>query len=383
MQGSIRKKGSKWYYSFEVGKEGGKRKRIERSGGSTKKEAQEALRNAITEFENAGSIKAESDISVSDYFDYYYKEYVLVNCKINTQRGYDQLIRNHIKPALGMYKLKQVNSAKLQELVTSKFRNGFSKNYMSGLIGLLNKAFTMAVHPYELIKVNPMEHVSMPKYEISENPAKEDIISLSDFKRIIERFPVGSNFYVPLQIAFHTGMRAAEVMGLTWDCVDFENWTIKVEKILVKDNHGQWVLGTPKTESSNRTIYVGETLLSILKKHHLSQKENRLKYGVYYKTQKHDFVNIRENGELLTPDSLKYLSRVVNYELGIKFNFHALRHTHATMLLEQGANFKDIQKRLGHSKLSTTMDTYSHVTEKMSHETVNIFEKIISSNLPT
>lgn len=70
----------------------------------------------------------------------------------------------------------------------------------------------------------------------------------------------------------------------------------------------------------------------------------------------------------------------MNYELGIPFNFHALRHTHATMLLEGGANIKDIQKRLGHSRLSTTMDTYSHVTEKIQSETVDILEKIIADN---
>lgn len=61
----------------------------------------------------------------------------------------------------------------------------------------------------------------------------------------------------------------------------------------------------------------------------------------------------------------------------IKFDFHSLRHTHATKLLESGANIKDIQKRLGHSKLSTTMDTYSHVTDKMENETVTILESII------
>ncbi|WP_413927514.1 tyrosine-type recombinase/integrase [Clostridioides sp. ES-S-0108-01] len=82
-------------------------------------------------------------------------------------------------------------------------------------------------------------------------------------------------------------------------------------------------------------------------------------------------------GEHVTTNSLKYLSRVVNYELGIDFNFHSLRHTHATMLLENGANIKDIQHRLGHAKISTTMDTYSHVTNNMRNQTVNIFESIV------
>ena len=88
------------------------------------------------------------------------------------------------------------------------------------------------------------------------------------------------------------------------------------------------------------------------------------------------FVCTKENGDQITTDSIKYLSRVVNYELGIKFNFHSFRHTHATMLLENGANMKDVQQRLGHSKLATTMDTYAHVTEKMKLDTVNIFENI-------
>ncbi|MPQ43334.1 tyrosine-type recombinase/integrase [Clostridium tarantellae] len=94
-----------------------------------------------------------------------------------------------------------------------------------------------------------------------------------------------------------------------------------------------------------------------------------------------DLVCTKENGELVSTDSLKYLSRVVNYELGISFSFHSLRHTHATMLLEGGANIKDIQQRLGHTNLSTTMDIYSHVTQKMKTDSVNIFETQIATKL--
>ncbi|SHN88234.1 tyrosine-type recombinase/integrase [Desulfitobacterium chlororespirans] len=83
----------------------------------------------------------------------------------------------------------------------------------------------------------------------------------------------------------------------------------------------------------------------------------------------------KENGEIVTPDTFKYASRVIHYELGILFNFHSLRHTHATMLIENGANPKDVQKRLGHSRLATTMDTYTHPTEQMTDNTVAIFEK--------
>lgn len=151
---------------------------------------------------------------------------------------------------------------------------------------------------------------------------------------------------------------------------------------LVRGEKGsnKFVLGTPKTPSSYRVIHIGESLINLLIKHKEYQNKNRENYGQWYHNS--NFICTKENGEHITIDSYKYLSRVVNYELGIKFSMHSLRHTHATLLLEQGANIKDIQRRLGHSKLSTTMDTYSHVTENMRNSTVSIFETI-SEKLPT
>lgn len=374
MEGGVRKRGSSWYYYFEAGKVDGKRKKIERKGGSTKKEAQAALRDALNEFNNTGSFLDETTMSVSDYLDYWYKEYVMVNCKFNTQDFYRQCIDKHIKPYFGMYKLKQVTTASIQEFINYKFRNGASKSTLKSYLGIISKSFRMSVYPYNLLKIDPSEHVKMPKYD---NIKREDFktLSIKDYNRIIERFPFGSSFYVPLQIAFNTGMRAAEVCGLTWDCIDLNNKTITVEKILVYKGKGFYDLGTPKTPSSYRTISIGDTLVDVLKKNKEWQGNNKSEYKEHYINS--DFVCTKENGESITTNSLKYLSRVVNLELGIDFNFHALRHTHATMLLESNANIKDIQRRLGHSRLSTTMDTYSHVTKRMSDNTVDIFENIL------
>lgn len=376
MQGGVRKRGKKWYYYFDAGIVNGKRKKIERVGGDTKAEALKALREALNEFERAGSIVDESNISVADYFDYWYENYVLLNCKYNTQQYYRGIIENHIKPSLGIYKLKSLNPATLQKFINSKYINGYSKNSLKSFMGVLSKGLRMAVYPYQFIKENPMQYVQLPKIEEKKNDKNDlKIITMEEFNKIIERFPEGSSFYIPCQIAFHTGMRAGEVCGLTWDCVDLKEKVIKVEKTLIGKGKGVWELEFPKTKSSNRTIAIGDTLVNILKKHKKSQIENKLRYGKYYKDS--NFVCTKENGELVTPNSLKYLSKVVNYELGIDFNFHSFRHTHATMLLEAGANIKDIQERLGHSRLSTTMDTYSHVTRKMKLDTVNIFESII------
>lgn len=376
MKGGVRKKGKRWYYYFDAGVVDGKRKKIERAGGDTKKEAEKALREALGEFEDCGSALNESNISVADYLDYWHEQYVLVNCKYNTQQGYRRIIDNHIKPILGIYKLKSLTPTVLQEFLNKKSLNGLKKNTISNFYGVLSGSLRMAVYPYKLIKENPMQYVTMPKYPENRNPNTNlKIITLEDFNKIIDRFSEGSSFYIPLQIAFNTGMRAAEVCGLTWDCVDFNKKTIKVEKIIIKRER-EWVFGTPKTKSSNRTILMGNTLLNILKHHKKRQIKNKLKYGKYY--TENNFICTKENGELVSTDSLKYLSRVVNYDLGIPFNFHSLRHTHATMLLEAGANMKDIQFRLGHSKLATTMDTYSHVTDNLKKDTVDILESVIA-----
>ncbi|MCR1466074.1 site-specific integrase [Clostridioides difficile] len=374
MKGGVRKRGEKWYYYFDLGTVNGKRKKIERVGGKTKKEAEKALRDALSEFENEGQLFSDNEMSFSDFLDFWYKEYVLLNCKYGTQKNYEKIIKNHLKPDLGKYKLKNLNPAILQKFLNDKSRFGLSKNSINNFYGVLSGALKSAVYPFKFIKENPMQYVHMPKMqENKKNDLK--IISLKDFNKILEIFPQGSSFYIPLQIAFNTGMRGGEVTALQWDDIDLENKIIHVRHTLISRGKEGFELGTPKTESSYRKINIGDTLTKVLKEHKKLQKEMKLKFGEWYINS--SFVCTKEMGEHVTTNSLKYLSRVVNYELGIDFNFHSLRHTHATLLLENGANIKDIQHRLGHAKISTTMDTYSHVTNNMRNQTVNIFESIV------
>lgn len=377
MKGSIRKRGSTWYYSFDLGIIDGKRKRKEKGGFRTKSECEKALRIALNEFEQTGSIFKASEITFNEYLNLWYNDYVLINCKYGTADYYNRIINCHLKPYFKEMKLKQLNPSILQKFLNYKMINGYSKNSVSNFYGVLSGALKYAVYPCNYIKENPMTYVNIPKYDEKIKETSDlKIISYDDFNKILERFPFGSSFYIPLQIAFHTGMRGGEITALKWENIDLENKIISVNHTLVSKGKGVFELGTPKTKSSYRKVDIGDTLVAILKRHKLYQKENKLKYGSYYTNSK--FVCTKENGDLVTTDSLKYLSRVVNYDLKISFNFHSLRHTHATMLIENGANIKTVQKRLGHSKLSTTMDTYAHVTNKMKTEAVNILENIIA-----
>lgn len=403
MEGYVRKRGSKWYYSFEASSVKGKRKRIERVGGRTKKEAQAALRKALLAYDNAGIYFEPTEISLSDYMDYWFKNHVLVNCKHNTQVAYQVILTNHVKPALGIYKLKALTPALLQEFINERYRSGISKSHLGCIMNVLSSALRHAVYPCAFIKDNPLQYVKKPKYEHSVLQERHKLVSHEDFNRIIERFPPGSDYYISLIIGYYTGLRIGEVMALTWEDIDLTQNTISVNKIIFKKSP-DWIFGSTKTKTSVRTIKIGATLADILRQHKKWQLDNRLEYDEYY-TLHFEFSEIdpetgksvrkivskqanevsdtltqvnmvctRKSGILITPDSFKSASSTIHKQLKIDFNFHSLRHTHATMLIENGANIKDVQARLGHTNIKTTLDTYTHATEAMAERSVEIFE---------
>ena len=352
----------------------GSRKKVEKVGGDTRPEAEAALRKVLSDIDETGQYFLGTDTRVKQYLDFWMEEYVKLNLKYNTYENYRFTIKNHINGYLGKKKLTDLSPALLQNFINAEFKKGYSKKTMTITHSVLKNALNMAVYPWGLIKQNPMLYVKIPKYEARPTTKKDlKIISLEDFDHMLEITPEGHPFYIPLNIGFYTGMRVGEVCGLTWDDVDFSNGTITVEKQMVK-NDGAWVYGTPKTSSSNRTIFIGQTLLAILKKHKKQQLENRMKYGKLYIDS--NAVCTKEDGELVTPSVVKWNTRRISNALSLSFNFHSLRHTHATLLLENGAKMKEISERLGHSRISSTMYTYSHVTDKMRNETVDIMENL-------
>ena len=143
-------------------------------------------------------------------------------------------------------------------------------------------------------------------------------------------------------------------------------------------HEGTFFFSTTKSKSSDRVITIGQTLKDILIEEQKRQEELKKEYREFYYTD-NDFVCCHDNGKPTAPSSITGLCCSVLPRRGIsfKFNFHMLRHTHATFLIEAGANIVDVSKRLGHKNTSVTLDIYSHVTQKMKNDTVDIFEKLI------
>lgn len=387
MKGGVRKRGNTWYYYFDMGIVDGKRVRPEYSasaeGANTKAEAEAILRRKITEYENSGIIFKAKEITVHDFLMYWQKEYVGLKLTPRTQENYESTIRIHILPHLGAYKLKSLSPETLQTFFNMKVREGWARQTLSIMFGIINKSLKHAVYPFKYINESPMQYVELMKNK-SRKPTKDDlkIQTSENLKLINQSLNEEHPFYLPFHIGLHCGLRVGEVCGLEWKHINFEERTLEIEQQLVavrnEGGKSDWVIGPPKSVSGYRTITIGNTLIKILKQALILQKQNQLKYGEHYqKSSLGDFVCKKENGEHCTPSVIKYHTREsISNKLNIKFNYHSLRHTHATMLIENGSPIKTVQKRLGHSRAATTEDRYVHLTIKMARDAADIFDSI-------
>ncbi|ABR47060.1 phage integrase family protein [Alkaliphilus metalliredigens QYMF] len=373
MNGSVRKRGNTWSYRIDLGIVDGSRKQKETGGFKKKSEAHSALRKAIDELENTGGVFEPTTISFSDYLNYFIENYIEIHLRENSQRARQHIIKNHIRPAFGNYKIMQITSQALQNFITKKSK-AYSKNYISMIHATLSTAFKMAVE-WEFIRINPMTRVKVPKRDDQEMDKEIKTLSPEEVNRCAERLQ-GTHHYIPFMIAFHTGLRAGEVSALQWSDIDFDNQMLSVTKRLdYSASKENWEFKPPKTRSSNRTIAIGNELITILKSHSINQKKNKLKYGKHY--TENDFICTFENGEVVITKAIGRVSEIIIRDVKIDFNFHMLRHTHATMLLEAGINPKVVQERLGHSTVSITLDTYSHITIEFQKTAVLEYEKYL------
>lgn len=421
MTGGTRKRGASWYYYFDLGKVNGKRQKKEKGGFKTKKEAEAALTKAIAEYNSSGSVFEPSEITLADHLDQWFDLHCKMNLKYNTQIGYLQIIENHLKPKFGRFKLKSITAAMIQEYANSLKLFGYSKSHLVGIMSVFSASLDYAVEPMHYLTANPIRYIKLPKVE--KKPRERIILSLEDWQRILERFPAGTRYHIPLLIGFYTGLRLSEAFALTWNDIDFEKREIHITKQVIKRNFGadirkavekkvkkaiksSWYYTTPKTATSVRVVKFGETLYKALKNEYAAQLKNELRCSEDYiiHVLKNEFdekgnimqriipvqkclqttlprlnlVCVAPNGEYTNPDSFRYCARIIHKEMLLAFDYHSLRHTHATMLIEAGANVKDVQTRLGHANIQTTLQTYVHDTETMANQSVELFEQAAS-----
>lgn len=399
---AARKRGTKWEYRFEGAKINGKRQQFSKSGFKTKKEALEAGAKALSQYNQGGTFFVPSESSFADYLDYWIETYCKTNLKPATITNYKKKIRLHIKPALGQYKIKALTSAVLQQFITDKFNDGYSRNTLSVLKGILSNSLGYAVEPLKYIDSNPMVYVKLPsKRVVADNPTRSAphvYIPKDKMNEIFKRFPEGTSTHLALMIGYKCGLRLGETFALTWEDIDFENKTLSVNRQVQwheKDNTetaGYYFFTNPKYDSF-RTITIDDELLELLKRTYEKSERAKTFYAEFYThlfESEHKrvlntecdgneihLINVRDSGQFIQPRTLQHTSQIIHNQLNYpEFDYHSLRHTHCSMLLEAGASPKYTQERLGHKNIQVTMQVYHHLTEKLLNQGDDIIKNL-------
>ena len=256
-----------------------------------------------------------------------YKE----NLSITTYNSYIRICNKYIIPILGDIKLEDLKPIHIQ-------------NYVDDLVGILTP---------QTIKI----HIKSRKFK-NKIYNQENMVKLLNISR-------DTSLELPITLASGLGLRISEILGLTWDNIDFNENLITIDKITVRSN-GKVILKSPKTNTSIRTISAPTEIISMLKEHKRKCLELKLK-GIIRKDN--NFIFFDKNGNPIAQDVLsRKFSRFLEKHNLEHIRFHDLRHSHVTLLINSKVPIKVISERVGHSNINTTLNIYSHVLKEMDKE---------------
>ncbi|MER2078060.1 site-specific integrase [Psychrobacillus psychrotolerans] len=373
------KKNGKTFYMFQiyVGTDQltGKRIKTTRRGFTTKKEAQLASARLQIEIDN-GEFRKKNVEKFNDVYNLWieqYKNTVQESTFVKTK----SIFKNHILPSLGEYKIDKINVQLCQNHVNEwfnklkKFR--IIKSYAS-------KIFEFAI-TLGIISDNPLQLVTMPK-NIVEPTETEDInyYTKEQLIQFLDCLKMEKNFkaYALFRLLAFSGMRKGEALALTWNDINFKEGEIRINKALARGEENRLYVKTTKTKSSIRTIKLDKITIEILQEWQKQQQQDLLVLG-YNTLISGQLVFSNERNQYLQPTKTrKWMLQVQNKYNLVKITTHGLRHTHCSLLFEAGVSIKEVQDRLGHSDIQTTMNIYAHVTEKAKEVVAEKFAKYMN-----
>lgn len=334
----------------------GKSKRTTRRGFKTQKEAKLALAQLQLEVESSSFNKNDYRL-FEDIYKLWFEQYKRSVKETSAQRV-KQFFDRQILPAFGKYNIDKITPIYCQKVV-----NEWAKEYKSfpTIKAFSYKIFDFAM-TQSLIKDNPMSRIVMPKRkrEVKDHN-KQSFLDKEQLNSFLKEAKEKESlkFYTAFHTLAYTGLRKGELLALTWNDVNFDNQSLSVNKSVSLLNTGAYI-STTKTTSSDRIISIDEQTISLLKKWKFEQKKGFLARGIRVKGDNEQLIfSSPKNGILYYQTLLTHLRKFEN----VKIDIHGFRHTHASLLFEAGATIKEVQERLGHSDVKTTLDIYTHVSK--------------------
>ena len=371
-EGNIRKrKDGRWEGRFTAGHDPSTGKQVIKSVlGKTQAEVKEKLKKAMEDTKKVDFTKT-GKYTVGIWMDEWFENVAKIKVRASSHQTYKGYIDNHIKPNIGNIPIEKLTTMDLQKFYRKLLTKGRierieSKDQPKGLsaktVRNINQAISSAMDfavAQKIISENPCKAVALPKLEHKEMqtiPAEQ----LQAFLQEAKATGVYEMYYIELA----TGLRRGELLGLKWQDIDWKNGLIKVRRQVARVD-GQINEAPLKTKNSYRTVTISQQAIEVLK----AQK----------KKTNDTYVFPSPNGGPISPDSVNNMLKRVLARAGIpKVRFHDLRHTFATIALQNGVDIKTVSGMLGHFSAGFTLDTYAHVTTSAQKEAAQTMGNVLS-----
>lgn len=372
--GTIRKRSDgRWEARYTLGIDPKTGKQIQKSVyGKTQKEVRQKL-TAITAEIDDGTYMDIPRLKTADWLNTWVTEYI-GNVKSSTRKSYQDHVRLNIIPYIGNVPLSKVTAAMIQQMYNElQTEKELSPKTIKNVHGVLHRALEQA-QKMGYIRSDPLVAVTLPRIVRKQIKPLEDE-ELSAFLKEIRGNPYELVYFVTV----FTGLRQGEVLGLTWDCVNFEKQTLLINKQHGKKKGTREYCFSSLKNDRPRVIEAADGVMDALKKQQLRQQRwaARLKDGW---GNPDNLVFTTETGRYLCNQTVYLAFKKIVRRLHLDATrFHDLRHTYAVNSLKSGDDIKTVQENLGHQTAAFTLDVYAHATNSTKRESANRMDQYIHS----
>ncbi|WP_300386212.1 site-specific integrase [Clostridium sp.] len=349
---TYRQKDKGWQYIISY-KVNGKWKQKSKQGFTTKKEAKPAAEKELKALKKNQALNQDlKDITLGE-FKYMYLDHIKLHMQDNTVRLYNMAL-NYLKPLYNM-EMKKITSIHLQTCIDNMIKTGLSYGTIKTYKNRITAIFNAAKDKYNIISKSPADKLEI---KVSKEPSKKKALTEGELKDLISRTK-NMKYKVMFSLAGMCGLRIGEILGLTWNKINFDNDVITIDIQWKNLNENTVGFGELKSPNSYRDVPLPPIVKKVLlewKNYNPIDISNRV---IVYKCI----------------SGLTALLRNYTKKIGYDLSIHEFRHTYATTLISYGVDFKTTAKLMGHD-VKETMKTYSHVTDDMLNNATSLLSKI-------
>ena len=368
-----------WEARYTLGINPGTGKQIQKSVyGKTQKEVRQKLTAITAEIDN-GSYQEPCKMTVNEWLDIWLADYQ-IGVKDSTAYLYERQAKLYLRPALGNIPLEMLKAHTIQRLYNSLSQEhdgqpALSAKTIKNIHGVLHKALQQAVL-LNYIRYNPTTACVLPKI------VKKEIHPLTDQQTAqLLNLLKGSKYEIPLTVDLFTGLREGELLGLMWDCVDFEKGTLLINKQLRREQKkgGEYYFSPPKNNKS-RCLTLAPSVIQLFRLQKLEQNSMQTEAGDAW--EEHSLIFTNQTGGYLSYRTVyDCFKRIVRNIGAPATRFHDLRHTFAVASIKSDDDIKTVQENLGHATAAFTLDVYGHFTDDMRSVSAQRMEGFITNVL--